>query len=61
MGNANGFVKYNGGTINGIGAAAAGAHGRSPSKEGVFGGGTMPGPQYLLNMHPGVPVYHGTP
>lgn len=21
-----------------------------------FGGGTMPGPQYMLNMHPGVPV-----
>jgi hypothetical protein len=21
-----------------------------------YGGGTMPGPQYLLNMHPGVPV-----
>jgi hypothetical protein len=21
-----------------------------------FGGGTMPGPQYLLNMHPGVPI-----
>ncbi|KAF2272367.1 uncharacterized protein EI97DRAFT_212487 [Westerdykella ornata] len=25
----------------------------------VFGGGTMPGPQYLLNMHPGVPVQPG--
>lgn len=24
---------------------------------GGFGGGTMPGPQYLMNMHPGVPVY----
>jgi hypothetical protein len=23
----------------------------------VVGGGTMPGPQYLMNMHPGVPVY----
>ncbi|KAH9869539.1 hypothetical protein IAQ61_006746 [Plenodomus lingam] len=22
----------------------------------VYGGGAMPGPQYLLNMHPGVPV-----
>jgi hypothetical protein len=21
-----------------------------------YGGGSMPGPQYLLNMHPGVPV-----
>jgi hypothetical protein len=26
----------------------------------VFGGGTMPGPQYLLNMHPGVPVRIGS-
>lgn len=24
---------------------------------GYYGGGTMPGPQYLLNMHPGVPVH----
>ena len=23
----------------------------------AVGGGTMPGPQYLMNMHPGVPVY----
>ncbi|KAF1957845.1 CBD9-like protein [Byssothecium circinans] len=23
---------------------------------GVFGGGTMPGPHYMMNMHPGVPV-----
>ncbi|KAI8938286.1 hypothetical protein NX059_005945 [Plenodomus lindquistii] len=23
---------------------------------GVYGGGAMPGPKYLLNMHPGVPV-----
>jgi len=23
---------------------------------GVVGGGAMPGPRYLLNMHPGVPV-----
>lgn len=23
----------------------------------VYGGGAMPGPQYLLNMHPGVPVH----
>lgn len=30
---------------------------RSPrSANGIYGGGTMPGPQYLLNMHPGVPV-----
>jgi hypothetical protein len=21
------------------------------------GGGTMPGPQYLMNMHPGVPIH----
>lgn len=26
----------------------------------LFGGGTMPGPQYLLNMHPGVPVHIGS-
>ncbi|KAF1922453.1 iron reductase domain protein [Didymella exigua CBS 183.55] len=26
----------------------------------IFGGGTMPGPQYLLNMHPGVPVHIGS-
>ncbi|KAF2853995.1 iron reductase domain protein, partial [Plenodomus tracheiphilus IPT5] len=25
-------------------------------QRGVYGGGAMPGPQYLLNMHPGVPV-----
>lgn len=25
-----------------------------------FGGGTMPGPHYLLNMHPGVPVHIGS-
>tara|TARA_R110002003_G_scaffold104_10_gene8264 strand:- start:704 stop:1117 length:414 start_codon:yes stop_codon:yes gene_type:complete len=23
----------------------------------AYGGGAMPGPQYLLNMHPGVPVH----
>lgn len=23
----------------------------------LVGRGTMPGPQYLMNMHPGVPVY----
>lgn len=26
-------------------------------RRAAFGGGTMPGPQYLLNMHPGVPVH----
>jgi len=26
-------------------------------QRGLYGGGTMPGPQYLLNMHPGVPVH----
>jgi hypothetical protein len=30
-------------------------HQRSPMRS-HYGGGTMPGPQYLLNMHPGVPV-----
>lgn len=32
-------------------------HARSASSNGVYGGGAMPGPQYLLNMHPGVPVH----
>jgi hypothetical protein len=32
-------------------------HARSPSANAVYGGGAMPGPQYLLNMHPGVPVH----
>ncbi|KAF1945839.1 CBD9-like protein [Clathrospora elynae] len=48
---------------NGYGSAEFGAHGqeqqqqRSPSRtNGLYGGGTMPGPQYMLNMHPGVPV-----
>jgi hypothetical protein len=27
------------------------------SRGGVYGGGAMPGPQYLMNMHPGVPVH----
>jgi hypothetical protein len=30
-------------------------HTRSQSRT-HYGGGSMPGPQYLLNMHPGVPV-----
>ncbi|KAF2714373.1 iron reductase domain protein [Pleomassaria siparia CBS 279.74] len=41
---------------------AAGHHTRSASagvngKNGLYGGGTMPGPKYLMNMHPGVPVH----
>jgi hypothetical protein len=32
-------------------------HARNASANGVYGGGAMPGPQYLLNMHPGVPVH----
>jgi len=34
-------------------------HVRSASANGgnIYGGGTMPGPQYLMNMHPGVPVH----
>ncbi|KAF2792989.1 iron reductase domain protein [Melanomma pulvis-pyrius CBS 109.77] len=33
-------------------------HARSASANGgLYGGGTMPGPQYLMNMHPGVPVH----
>ncbi|KAJ4290283.1 hypothetical protein N0V90_010499 [Kalmusia sp. IMI 367209] len=35
---------------------SAGSEG-SADWRGVVGGGTMPGPQYLMNMHPGVPVY----
>lgn len=32
-------------------------HQRTESRsQQQYGGGTMPGPQYLLNMHPGVPV-----
>lgn len=27
------------------------------ANEGLCGGGTMPGPRYLMNMHPGVPVH----
>jgi hypothetical protein len=34
-----------------------GADGQLQSQKGYYGGGTMPGPQYLLNMHPGVPVH----
>lgn len=40
-----------------VGGVSAGAQGRNAS---LFGGGTMPGPQYLLNMHPGVPVHIGS-
>jgi hypothetical protein len=32
-------------------------HSPSGSRSNIYGGGTMPGPQYLLNMHPGVPVH----
>jgi hypothetical protein len=34
-----------------------GADGQNRGQRGFYGGGTMPGPQYLLNMHPGVPVH----
>lgn len=34
-----------------------GADGQERGQRGLYGGGTMPGPQYLLNMHPGVPVH----
>jgi hypothetical protein len=52
------------GSYGGSGSGEFGTHGqhqqqryhqRSPSRS-AYGGGTMPGPQYLLNMHPGVPV-----
>lgn len=38
-----------------------GDHGQAPrpGQHGVYGGGAMPGPQYLLNMHPGIPVQPG--
>jgi hypothetical protein len=43
----------------GYGGGASGEfgqqHQRSLSRS-AYGGGTMPGPKYLLNMHPGVPV-----
>lgn len=32
----------------------------TPQRKAFVGGGTMPGPQYLLNMHPGVPVNIGS-
>jgi hypothetical protein len=32
----------------------------TPQRKVFVGGGTMPGPQYLLNMHPGVPVNIGS-
>ncbi|KAF2179372.1 iron reductase domain protein [Zopfia rhizophila CBS 207.26] len=31
--------------------------GGNGSGQNIYGGGTMPGPQYLMNMHPGVPVH----
>ncbi|KAF1915846.1 hypothetical protein BDU57DRAFT_515613 [Ampelomyces quisqualis] len=34
-----------------------GADGQERAQKGIYGGGAMPGPQYLLNMHPGVPVH----
>jgi hypothetical protein len=34
-----------------------GADGQDRGQRGIYGGGAMPGPQYLLNMHPGVPVH----
>jgi hypothetical protein len=34
-----------------------GSDGQGKGQRGMFGGGTMPGPQFLLNMHPGVPVH----
>ncbi|KAF2201162.1 CBD9-like protein [Delitschia confertaspora ATCC 74209] len=46
--------------VNCQGGYRSGNNGRYSPNGGIYGGGTMPGPQYLLNMHPGVPVYpHG--
>jgi hypothetical protein len=36
--------------------ARTGSKGSNGSRS-PYGGGSMPGPQYLLNMHPGVPVH----
>ena len=44
----------------GVGAGDVGTGTGEEKKAKLFGGGTMPGPQYLLNMHPGVPVHIGS-
>ncbi|RMZ73610.1 integral membrane [Pyrenophora seminiperda CCB06] len=43
---------------SGVDRHGHGGQHRSAKSESLlhYGGGTMPGPQYLLNMHPGVPV-----
>jgi hypothetical protein len=39
-------------------SGSAGSAGSDLSGKGnMYGGGAMPGPKYMLNMHPGVPVY----
>ncbi|RAR10632.1 iron reductase domain protein [Stemphylium lycopersici] len=55
------YTYYQGGDSGG--SAEFGADGQlpptlqqTPPRSRQFGGGTMPGPHYLLNMHPGVPV-----
>lgn len=40
-----------------FGADGQEAPSRGAGRMGIYGGGTMPGPQYLMNMHPGVPVH----
>jgi hypothetical protein len=47
---------YGKGDSGEFGADGQVQHQRNGSRTRQFGGGTMPGPQYLLNMHPGVPV-----
>lgn len=44
----------------GVGGGDVGTATGEEKKGKLFGGGTMPGPQYLLNMHPGVPVHIGS-
>jgi type II secretory pathway pseudopilin PulG len=38
------------------GSGEFGADGQQQPGPVHYNGGTMPGPQYMLNMHPGVPV-----
>ncbi|KAF9701547.1 hypothetical protein EKO04_000976 [Ascochyta lentis] len=52
-----GFLEESRRDGGGVGGGSAGGRGVG---KGVFGGGTMPGPQYLMNMHPGVPVHIGS-
>ncbi|KAF1838192.1 CBD9-like protein, partial [Decorospora gaudefroyi] len=51
------YERFGGAYGGGGGGGGAGNDGGSAEGQRLgYGGGTMPGPQYLLNMHPGVPV-----